>query len=113
MRPGFFHTKVTEFVPVIQHVNKGSPIGETKQTELGVVTERFGSSQQSRALSLPFHVRLFSHESDNPGTKLKEDLYQVHRGTSLIRNTSLLGPYLGSYGGPSGGGLFLVSEVPL
>ena len=38
----------------------------------------------------------------------------AYRGTSLIRNTPLLvGLYLGSYGGPWGGGLFLMSEVHL
>ena len=40
-----------------------------------------------------------------------------YRGTSLIRNSPLLGPYrricLGSYGDPRRGGLFLMSEVPL
>ena len=40
-----------------------------------------------------------------------------YRGTSLIRNAPLLGPYsrlyLGSYGGPRGEGLFLMSEVSL
>ena len=41
----------------------------------------------------------------------------TYRGTSFIRNTHLLVPYssicLGPYGGPRGGGLFLISEVPL
>ena len=40
-----------------------------------------------------------------------------YRGTSLIRNRPPLGTYssicLGPHGAPSGGGLFLMSEVPL
>ena len=41
-----------------------------------------------------------------------------YRGTSLIKHPPLLRPYgrtiyLGSFGGPRGGGLFLMSEVPL
>jgi len=43
----------------------------------------------------------------------------IYRGTSLIRNRPRLGPYntcsicIGPYGGPRGGGRFLMSEVPL
>ena len=52
--------------------------------------------------------------SDDP---MPEVRWVWYRGTSLIRNTPLLGPtvglYLGSYGGPRGGGLFHMSEVPL
>ena len=40
-----------------------------------------------------------------------------YRGTSLMRPPPPVGPYssicLGPYGGPWGGGLFLMSEVPL
>ena len=43
--------------------------------------------------------------------------HRSYRGASLMRGTPLLGPYsrsdLGSYGGPIGGGLCLMSEVPL
>jgi hypothetical protein len=43
---------------------------------------------------------------------------EVHRGTSLIRIIPLLGAYsrtiyLGTYGGPWGVGVFLMSEVTL
>ena len=43
---------------------------------------------------------------------------EPYRDTSFIRNTpppprTLLGLYLGSYGGPRGGGLFHMSEVTL
>ena len=41
----------------------------------------------------------------------------IYRGTSLMRNTPLLGPYSKTTPGvlwwPYGGGLFLMSEVPL
>ena len=59
------------------------------------------------------------------GAVLRDDLEHVrarqvrnlYRGTSLIRTTpsqdSTVGLYLGSFGGPRGGGLFLMSEVPL
>jgi len=43
--------------------------------------------------------------------------YLLYKGASLIRNDLPLGPYSrpmsGPYGGPRGGGLFLMSEVPL
>jgi len=38
----------------------------------------------------------------------------IYRGTSLIRNPPpVVALGLGPYGGPRGGGLFLMSEVPL
>ena len=42
-------------------------------------------------------------------------LRRLYRGTPLVRNSLFLGPYseaMPSYGGP-GGGVFLMSEVPL
>ena len=48
---------------------------------------------------------------------IKNSLSLPYRGVSLIRNRPPLGPYssirLGPCGGPRGGGLFLMSEVPL
>jgi hypothetical protein len=48
------------------------------------------------------------------GGAFQEELY---RGTSLLKNRAPLGPTvglcLGPYGSPIGGGLFLMSEVPL
>ena len=38
---------------------------------------------------------------------------RVYRGTSLIRNSTALGPYSRAVPGPGGGGLLFISEVPL
>ena len=55
----------------------------------------------------------------NPAESDRASQYRrVKSSTSLVRNTPLLGPYSRttiprSYGGPGGGRLFLMSEVPL
>ena len=57
--------------------------------------------------------------SDPKGTEPQGGLSSLvaYRGTSPIRNASLLGPYNREYmmsgSGPSGRGAFLMSEVPL
>ena len=45
--------------------------------------------------------------------RMYRDIWFIpYRGTSLIRNTPPVGPCLGSYGGPMGGGGFLQVRYP-
>ena len=79
-----------------------------------VPSTKFQRKQEARSVGVFTKVRWGGSRSKTR----KHTSHRGYRGTSFIRNSALLGTYgrtpcLGPYGGPRGGGLFLMSEVPL